>query len=93
MVAKGFEKSDHNKWQGTFCDELMWRFYDELDVTLLQHYAIRSRKVIVGNWTCDIFNFSIWLKCSFGEVPYAENLTWIGPVVPKLGAIEGFSKH
>ena len=30
------------------------------------------------------FPFSIWLKPSLGEVHFAENPTWIGPVVPKL---------
>ncbi len=28
--------------------------------------------------------FSIWLKSSLGEVQFAANPTWIGPVVPKL---------
>ncbi len=27
------------------------------------------------------FHFSIWLKFSFGEIHFAENPTWIGPVV------------
>ncbi len=39
------------------------------------------------------FQFSIWLKCSFGKVHFAENLTWIGPVVPGLWAIERFSEQ
>ena len=26
------------------------------------------------------FHFSIWLTCSLGEVRFAENPTWIGPV-------------
>ena len=30
------------------------------------------------------FQFSIWLMSSLGEVHFAENPTWIGPVVPKL---------
>ncbi len=30
------------------------------------------------------FQFSIWLKSSLEEVHFADNLTWIGPVVPKL---------
>ncbi len=39
------------------------------------------------------FQFSIWLKFSFGEVDLAENPTWIEPVFPKLWTIEGFSKQ
>ncbi len=39
------------------------------------------------------FQFSIWLKCSLGEVHFAENPTWIGPVVPRLWATEGFSEQ
>ena len=35
------------------------------------------------------FQFSIWLKSPLGEVHFAENPTWIGPVVPRLWAIEG----
>ena len=38
------------------------------------------------------FQFSVWLKCSFGELHFAENPTWISPVVPRLWAIEGFFK-
>ncbi len=36
------------------------------------------------------FQFSIWLKCLFWEVH--ENPTWLGWVVPKFWAIEGFSE-
>ena len=39
------------------------------------------------------FQFSIWLKCSFGEEYFAGNASWIGPMVPKLWAIEIFSKQ
>ncbi len=39
------------------------------------------------------FQFSIWLTWSFGEVHFAENPTWIGPVVPRLWTIEGFSEQ
>ncbi len=39
------------------------------------------------------FQFSNWLKCSFGEVQFVENPTWIRPVVPKLWATEGFSNN
>ena len=35
----------------------------------------------------------IWLKCSFGEVQFAANPTWIEPVVPKFWAIEGLSNN
>ena len=41
----------------------------------------------VWSRTCDVFQFSMCLKCSFGEVHFAENSTWIGPVVSKLWAI------
>ncbi len=30
------------------------------------------------------FQFFIWLKSSLGEIQFAENPTWIGPVVPRL---------
>ncbi len=53
---------------------------------------MRSRKISLNSNTWH-FQFSIWLKCSFGEVHFAENSTWIGPVVPKLWAIAGFSKQ
>ncbi len=40
------------------------------------------------------FQISIWLECPFGEVHFAENPTWNGPVVPKLWVIiEGFSEQ
>ena len=44
---------------------------------------MRSREISLKSnlWH---FQFSIWLKCSFEEVIFAENLAWIGPVVPKL---------
>ena len=47
------------------------------------------------SWNSQIwhFQFSIWLKYSFGEVHFAENSTWIGPVVSRLWAEGGFSKH
>ncbi len=41
----------------------------------------------VGNWMWH-FQFSIWLKCSLGEVHFAENPTWISPLVSRLWAIE-----
>ncbi len=43
------------------------------------------------NMWCDLGN--IWLKSSFGQVHYAENPTWIRPVVHKLRAIEGYSQN
>ncbi len=54
--------------------------------------AMRSREISLNSnmWH---FQFSIWLKCSFCEVHFAENLTWIGPVVPKLWVVEGFSQQ
>ncbi len=39
------------------------------------------------------FQFSIWLKCPFREIQFAENPTWIELVVPKLWVIDGFSKQ
>ncbi len=39
------------------------------------------------------FQFPMWLKCSFRDVNFAENPTWIGPAVPRLWAIERFSEH
>ena len=32
----------------------------------------------VGTWTCDIFNFPIWLKCSFGRGTFSwkPHLNW-----------------
>ncbi len=52
-------------------------------------YAMRSREISLKS-TMWHYQFSVWLKCSFGEVYSAENPTWIGPVVPKLCAIERF---
>ena len=39
------------------------------------------------------FQFHIWLKWSFGEVHFAENFTWIRPVVTKLWTIDGLSEQ
>ncbi len=50
----------------------------------------RETSVKMNMWH---FYFSLWLKCSFGEVHFAENPTWIRPMVLKLWAIEGFSKQ
>ncbi len=33
---------------------------------------------ISQNSNMDIFSFLFWLKCSFGDVHFAENPTWIG---------------
>ncbi len=61
-----------------------------LSTWYLHSYVIWSREISLklNMWH---FQFSIWLKCSFGEVHFAENSNWIRPVVPKLWAIEGFS--
>ena len=49
-----------------------------------QTYVMRSREISLKWVKSNMwhFQFSIWLKCSFGEVHFAENTTWIGPVVP-----------
>ncbi len=39
------------------------------------------------------FQFSIWLKCPFEEVYFAENPIWICPVVLRLWGFEGFSEQ
>ncbi len=54
----------------------------------IELYVMWSRE-ISQNSNMWHFQFSIWLKCSFGEVQFAEKPSWIGPVVPKLQAIEG----
>ena len=33
--------------------------------------------------------FSIWLKCSLGEVHFGETPTWISPVVPRYEQLKG----
>ncbi len=58
----------------------------------LGEYVMRSRD-ISQNSNMWHFQFSIWLKCSFGEVHFAVNSTWISPVVPRLWDIEGFSEQ
>ncbi len=70
-------------------------------MSLKVHWPIPNSPFIIcdGSWgisqKVDMwhFQFSIWLKCSFGGVHFAENPTWIGPVVPKLWASECFSKQ
>ena len=55
-------------------------------------YVMRSRGISRKSnmWHCQ---FSIWLKCSFRKAHFAENPTWISPVVLMLWAIEGFSEQ
>ncbi len=55
-------------------------------------YVMRSSRISRNSHMWH-FQFSIWLKYSLGEVHFAENSTWIGPVVPRLWAIEGFSEN
>ncbi len=40
----------------------------------------------------DIFSFLFDWSAHFGEVQFAENPTWIDPVVPRLWTIKGFSE-
>ena len=48
------------------------------------HHMWCNPRESVGSRTCDIFQFSTCLKSSLGEIHFAENLTLIRPVVPKL---------
>ena len=81
----------------TFLRGLYTEFFvckNQLLVPTVSHmwYGL-GKSVDIWSRTWDIFSFLLWLKCSFGEVHFAENLNWIKPVVPKLWAIEGFSKQ
>ncbi len=58
-----------------------------ISTKLYSYILMRSSQIsLKSNMWC--LQFSIWLKCSFGEVHFAENPTWIGSVVSKLWAIE-----
>ena len=75
-ILKGKLKSCHQlvcKWP---CQRVSLFFYDWI-------YVMRSREVSLKSnmWHSQ---FSIWLKCSLWEVYFAENPTWIRPVVLKL---------
>ena len=78
---------------------VIWEHWLSIVTHLHMHYTLiyirlsfmmQSREISLKSNTWH-FQLSIWLKSSFGEVHFAENTTWIGPVVPRLWAIEGFS--
>ena len=60
------------------------RCKDDLHVKFFSIHVMQSREISLKSnmWHSQ---FSSWLKCSFGK----EDRTWIGPVVPKLWAVEG----
>ncbi len=50
-------------------------------------YVMRSRGISRKLHMCHV-QFSILLKSSLGDLHFAENPSWIGPVVPRLRAFE-----
>ena len=59
---------------------------------------LRVSYVMLSRWisrksNMSHFQFSIWFNSSLGEAHFAENPTWICPVVPRLWAMEGFAEQ
>ena len=61
-----------------------------IEYTVTHRYYVMRSSGISRNSHMWHFQFSICLKCSLGEVHFAKNPTWIGPVVLRSWAIEGF---